>query len=263
MTVLIRQATVESTIDEASLRKDQLSRVASVSPEVLVSTSEAVTRTLRDAILQGKFGPGDRLHQGDLAAQLGVSRQPVREALRRLQSEGFVVQSRQRGMVVREFSESDIRENYRLRQLLEAEAAYLAAESIESSELRDLKDSNRAMAEALSTRDIDRFLDLNAQFHRIVRRASRMPTLVRLIDQLWVGRTVFTPLFVPGRASRSIEEHAALVAVLEERDPEQAASTMRNHIREAAAEYFDNRAEATGERTQGSSGIGVGRGFQS
>jgi len=222
--------------------------LTSVSPDMLTSVNDVVTRTIRVAILRGKFPPGHRLLQEDLAAQLGVSRQPVREALRRLQTEGLVVHAPRRGMVVREFSKDDVHENYRLRQLLESEAALLAAERIGPAQVQRLRDINQAMAGAVSTDDSDRLLELNAEFHRSIHEAARMPTLARLISQLWVGLTVFTPLFIPGRAKRSVKEHRALIAALEKHNSEEAASVMRAHIERAAAEYFGKQGQAESER---------------
>jgi DNA-binding GntR family transcriptional regulator len=147
-------------------------------------------------------------------------------------------------VVVRESTEEDIRENYYLRELLESEAAHLAAKQIRPGELQALKSLNQAISEAISRGDTSKLIELNVQFHRRVREAARMPTLVRLIDQLWVGRTIFTPLFVEGRASRSVEEHAALISALESHNSEKAAAAMREHIRRAAIESQGERAKA-------------------
>lgn len=221
--------------------KEGTTILASISAEMLSSVNDVVTRTLREAIFEGKLRQGDRLLQDDIATQLGVSRQPVREALRALQSEGLIVQVPRRGMVVKEFTEEDMRENYYLRQLLESEAARLAAGRIEPTEIQRLKAINHAMAQAISTNDAAQLLQTNADFHRIIHEAARMPTLSRLISQLWVGLTIFTPLIVPGRASRSLEEHATLISALEEHDGEKAPSLMRDHIQRAATEYFSPR----------------------
>ncbi|MBI4276853.1 MAG: GntR family transcriptional regulator [Armatimonadetes bacterium] len=220
------------------LRSSDGARLPAITPEAIVSVNDAVTRVVRDAILRGKFRPGERLVQDDLAAELKVSRQPVREALRRLESEGLIIQLPQRGFVVREYSEGDVRENYYLRQLLECEAARLAAGRILPQELEPLKAANRAMADAVSAQDASSVVERNARFHRLVHESARMPGLVRLINQLWVGLTVLTPLFISGRASRSIREHEAIIAALQAHDAEQADTAMREHIRQASEEYF-------------------------
>lgn len=221
-------------------------RLAPVTPGAVVSVSQVVTRALREAILLGRLRPGERLVQDELAAELGVSRQPVREALRCLESEGLIEPLAQRGFVVRECREEDVRENYHLRGLLESEAARLAAQRMGPRELQELRSVHRAMVEAVAGHDRDLMVELNAHFHRLVHEASRMPTLVRLINQLWAGRGVFTPLFIPGRAARSVEEHRALLEALEARDPEGAARAMAEHIRRAADDYFHGQ-QAAGE----------------
>ena len=213
-------------------------RLAPVTAEVLVSVSQAVTRALREAILQGRLRPGERLVQDELAAELGVSRQPVREALRRLESEGLIVQLPQRGFAVREQREEDIRENYHLRRLLESEAARAAARCMRPEELEQLRALYRSQELAADEGDAAALVELNEQFHRLVHEASRMPQLVRLVRQLWAGRTVFTPLFVPGRAQRSLEEHRRLLAALERGDPAGAGVAMDEHIARAAEDYF-------------------------
>ncbi|HEY8485883.1 MAG TPA: GntR family transcriptional regulator [Limnochordales bacterium] len=228
--------------------------LAPVTAETVVSVSEAVTRALREAILHGRLRPGQRLVQEELAAQLGTSRQPVREALRRLESEGLIVPLPQRGFVVREFREEDLRENYHLRQLLESEAARLAAGRMPAEALEQLREVHRSMARAVRRQDQGSVVELNARFHRLVHQASGMSQLVRLIQQLWAGRTVFTPVFVPGRAQRSVQEHQAILDALAARDGERAAQAMREHIARAAADYLQRlfhmrQAEVNGAGT--------------
>jgi DNA-binding GntR family transcriptional regulator len=202
-----------------------------------------VVRTVRDAILRGRLKAGDRLQQDKLAQQLHVSRQPVREALRRLQSEGLVVQLPQRWMAVREFSAHEILENSRIRLILEPEAARIAAERILPEEIDALRSINRTMAQMISAGDLSPVAALNAEFHHRVYEAARMPTLTRLIEQLWVGRAILTPPFIPGgRGRRTVDEHAALVRALERRSPSGAAKAMRDHIARAADEYARQRS---------------------
>lgn len=221
-------------------------------PDATASVAEAVTKILREAILTGRLQPGDRLLQVTLAEQLRVSRQPVREALQRLQDEGLLVRRMPNGVTVRKVTEDDVRENYHLRALLESEAARFAADRIQPDQINQLKILNRTMSEAAAFGDVSTLVDLNTQFHRRVHEAARMPILVRLVGQLWGGRTIFTPLFVPGRATRAVAEHDALIAALESRDSDKAASAMRDHVRRAEAEYFAQSTPAE-IRTSGSS----------
>jgi len=191
--------------------------------------------------MKGHLRPGEGLGQGELAEELQVSRQPVREALRRLESEGLVVRTTGRRFVVREYDEEDARESYYLRQLLEAEAARLAAERVLPQELGQLKGINESMAKAAATNDTQQAVELNIDFHRLIYESARMPGLTRLINQLWRGHTVFTPLAIPGRASRSVKEHQAIISALEERNSGKAAAAMRDHIERASREYFSSQ----------------------
>ncbi|HET9002029.1 MAG TPA: GntR family transcriptional regulator [bacterium] len=210
--------------------------------DALTSINDLVTRTIREAILGGKFRPGERLQQDRLATELQVSRQPVREALRRLQAEGLVVQLPQRWMAVQTFSAEAAEENYRLRSLLESEAARSAARLIRPAQIDKLEDLTRAMRAISTGKDnLSKVTDLNERFHRVVWESSHMPTLLRFLEQLWVGRTVFTPLFIPGRARRSVAEHEAIVKALKQHDAKAAGQTMHTHIARAAKEYFAGR----------------------
>ncbi len=213
-------------------------RLQPVTADAVVSISTVVTRTLREAILRGNMRPGERLIQDHLAVDLKVSRQPVRAALHQLANEGLIAQLARRSYVVREYTEEDIRENYHLRKLLESEAAALAAERIQSEELEELKALNRTMAEAASEGDASRVVELNAHWHRLIHESARTPSLARLIMQLWVGHTVFTPLFIPGRAKRSFQEHEAVIGAMADHSPRRAAVAMGEHIAHGSKEYF-------------------------
>jgi DNA-binding GntR family transcriptional regulator len=210
------------------------------------SAAQLVADVVRRRILEGALPPGTCLRQEELAAGLGVSRQPVREALQRLVMEGLLVKQPDRSVAVRRFTLDEVRENYTLRALLESAAARFAAAAITDRHLTSLRAVQEAMNRALVEGDAGLAVELNARIHRLVHEASRMPTLISLIEQLWIGLTVFTPLFVPGRGRHSREEHEAVIAALAARDPDRAEAAMRHHIESAARDYF-RYAEATSQ----------------
>jgi DNA-binding GntR family transcriptional regulator len=218
-----------------------IDRIGPVRFDEVRAVGDVVTTALREAVLAGRFEPGERLVQDQLAAALCVSRQPVREALRRLESDGLVTQLPRRGATVRKYSNADIEENYFLRKILEAEAARAAAVQMQVDELEKLAALNDAMADA---NEPSRIVEINAQFHRCIHGASKMPALARLIEQLWIGLTVFTPLLVPGRAARSVREHEVLLRAFREGDGDSAALAMREHIGSASQDYLDHRHRA-------------------
>ncbi len=209
--------------------------------DVITSLRELVARHIRKAILEGRLRPGEKLVQEDLARSLGISRQPVREALRRLEAEGLVVHQPRRGVFVRAYSPDDMREIYMLRRLLETQAARLAAERLAPADWRKLEVINEASSAAAAASDGERFVELNNAFHRTIHEGARSPRLLELIGRVWTGDPVYGPLFLPGRAARSVAEHRRIVEALRRRDPEMAAAAMLEHIANAERDYFDFR----------------------
>jgi len=141
-----------------------------------------VTDRLRMAILSGDFEPGARLQQDELAKDLGVSRMPVREALRVLQSEGLVEHRPHRGAVVVSLYPADIVEIFGIRAMLEGHAALLAADRLTEADLARLGAAYAAMADL--DHDVERWLALNHQFHTTIYAASGWPRLQSMIDAL-------------------------------------------------------------------------------
>jgi len=210
-------------------------------PPMLVSTADAVTESLREAILRGQFRPGERLLQERLAEDFGVSRQPVREALGRLETEGLVTSLLSGGCAVSEFSQEHVRENYRLRFLLEAEAASEAAVRMTTDEVDELSTVNARLGRAYESGDFSKVLELNRRFHGAIWLSSALPTLTSILDTLWATIAVAAPLLVPGRARQSVVEHDRIIRALQGRDARRAAELMGAHIRAAQADFERDR----------------------
>ena len=206
-------------------------------PERMPAVTDLAAKAIREAILAGRFRAGQRLVQADVAQMLGVSRQPVREAFRHLESEGLVVPDARGGVVVREYTAGEIAENYHLRTVLEAEAAALAAQEATYSDFEELSNLNDDIRAAVSRSDLDTVVAANFEFHERIRQSCNLALLKQLIDMLWVGYSVITPLFVPGRAARSVIEHDKVITALRQRDSQEAGSAMRQHIQAGFADY--------------------------
>lgn len=192
---------------------------------------------IRDRIFAGEFEPRAHLKEQDLAARIGVSRTPVRDALRRLTGEGLVVAERDRGTYVAEFSRAEIDEIFQLRAALEAYGAAHAAQRMEPTALAHLE-SLAAKMESLSRRRgadaFARFSVLNNDFHRSILRAARSPRLESLLDPL-----ISIPVFLlkhfnwrPEQVDieRSNIEHRELIEALRVRDSVWARTRMHAHI---------------------------------
>jgi DNA-binding GntR family transcriptional regulator len=192
---------------------------------------------IRDRIFAGEFAPRQHLKEQDLAERIGVSRSPVRDALRRLSGEGLVVTERDRGTYVAEFSRAEIDEIFQLRAALEAYGAAHAAQRIEASALKHLESLATKM-ESLSRKSgadaFARFSVLNNDFHCTILKAARSPRLESLLEPL-----ISIPVFLlkhfnwrPEQVDieRSNVEHRELIDALRVRDPVWARTRMHAHI---------------------------------
>jgi DNA-binding GntR family transcriptional regulator len=210
---------------------------------------DAVYRAVHTSISEGTVAAGTRLVEQDMANEMGVSRTPVREALRRLESEGMLKSEPHRGFVVVDFLEEALTV-YAIRQALEGIAARMAAEKITVPELRELAELARQMEELCETgrpEDIERVGQLNLDFHSKINQIAGSAQLNRFISQV-------TPAFLvvkvvqnydeEGRR-RSLQEHHELLQALWNRDGKLAESLVLEHLEHGKPEIvrldFQNR----------------------
>jgi DNA-binding GntR family transcriptional regulator len=192
-----------------------------------------VYEALRKAIIEGRLARDERLVQDDLATQFGTSRIPVRDALKRLETEGLVTLDERGSYVVSYFGSEDVEEIYGLRLLLEPYAAGKALDCMTASDLEELESIAQEMKEAAALKDIERYVQLNQTFHLSLYELSRQRRLVRLIQSLWSGLMPLTPMAVPGQLERSAREHEAIMRALQDRRRDSVESLMRDHIEHA------------------------------
>ncbi len=187
---------------------------------------------LRRAILEGGLLPGQRLVETDLARMFGVGRAAIRTALARLEQEGVVERSPNRGARVRLLSEEEAVEILEARAALEYLAARYAALRARPEDVRELRSLLREMAACARRGDSLRYSECNGRFHQALVRASRHATAGRLLDSLraQMVRYQYRTVLAPGRLPRSLEEHRAIVAAVAARDPEAAEVAMRAHL---------------------------------
>jgi GntR family transcriptional regulator, rspAB operon transcriptional repressor len=191
-----------------------------------------VHRALRDDIVAGRWAQGAPLDEVALAETFGVSRTPVREALRRLQSEGLLVAGARRQLFVVDLSESHRREVALLRDALEGTAAAEACRLREPDDIDELRLAIIRQRRAATAGDAETFLGLDETFHRRLAAVARMPTLSMLLDQL--GPFVrLARIAVPtdaGHMTDLIAEHEHLVDLLERQDADALRSALGSHI---------------------------------
>lgn len=193
---------------------------------------EVVCETLREAIVGGVLKPGERLMEIQLAEELGVSRTPVREAIRKLELEGFVIMIPRRGTYVADLSIKDINEVFEVRTALDVLAAGLAAERITDDELEKMERLLVHIGEYIEKGDMDKIVEADSQFHDILYQATRNDRLVQIINNLREQLTRFRSISMayPGRLKNTLEEHSRLVEALAARDHQLAERLATEHM---------------------------------
>ncbi|PXY24646.1 GntR family transcriptional regulator [Prauserella muralis] len=191
------------------------------------SKSDIVCAMLRELIISGEIAPSEPLRQRDLAARFGVSQTPVREALRRLESEGLVVNDPHRGATVRESRSGVVEDNAQIRAALESLGARLAARAITEEQVATLRRLNEQI-KTLAEDDDERYATLNREFHFTIYESAASPMLLSMMRLLWQAMPAGP---VVTRSHReSARQHDELVDALAARDAEQAAAITAKHI---------------------------------
>lgn len=190
-------------------------------------------RLLLEAIESGELSPGTRLRETELAKRFGVSRTPVREALKQLEAQGLARHEANRGMVIPTLDNDEVNELYVIREVLEGTAARLAAQHATDVEIAILQDMVAADQENLD--DVETLLATNRAFHRRLTLASHNRYLIAQMEHmkqflLLLGTTTLAD---PARRTAAVAEHARLVEALVARDTKKAEELARAHINAA------------------------------
>jgi len=203
-----------------------------MSDELDEPQGQAAYRRLLDEIRRGELPPGARLRETELAERLGISRTPVREAIRLLEADQLVSHQPRLGATVRRLDHGEVVELYEMRAVLEGTAARLAARSAAMVEIEELAGLNAAMAAAGSP---EAARDLNRQFHQALQQAARNRFLGRSMAAIQKTLLILGPttLTDPARAAEVVAEHAEVLTAVAGRDGPRAEAAMRGHIEAA------------------------------
>ena len=193
--------------------------------------NQAVYEALRKGIIAGKLKPGQKIIMSDVAKELGLSDIPVREAIRRLESDGLVTFTPHLGAVVSKIDEHDFIETYLIRIELESLATRLAVPHIKSEDILFLVNKNKEMAKALHKNQYEKIGAINKDFHLRIYHAAPYSFLNQLIASLWerLERTQSVFAFVPERAGASVLEHEKIIETLKKRDGKLSEKLMKEH----------------------------------
>lgn len=200
-----------------------------------VPLRDQVLVALRRRIINGDYPPGERLTEDRLAEDFGVSRNPVREALRVVQAEGFVVMVPRRGAVVAMPDLSTVTDMFVVRERLETLAARLAAERATAADVADLRALLDAAREATERSDFSRVADLNSELHLRVIEVSGNQWLSSIATGLYFHAHWVFRMGGAHRAPHSWSEHIRLVDAIEAGDPDGAEEAARSHVAAASS----------------------------
>jgi DNA-binding GntR family transcriptional regulator len=205
---------------------------------------DQVYDALERLIIEGTLAPGERLTEGELAGRLGVSRNPVREALNGLSRAGWVELRPRHGAYVRRRTAQEGDEFFHVRRMLEIESARLAATRVTPDAVAELEKLLAEGRDALESRDSGALLQANSRFHAAVVALAGNSVLAELLGRLDKRlRWYFKPVVVT-RAPDSWQEHTDLVEAIAANDPDRAAGVMRVHTEGTRLAYISQAEEA-------------------
>ncbi len=194
--------------------------------------------SLKEAILAFRLKPDDNIVENELAHQLGISKTPVRDALLRLEKEGFIEKIPYKGYYVTPITQESIRDMFEIRAVLEGLAARLAAHLMSAENIQHAHDLVAELARAIAAGDIKQAAVINRQFHELIITSSGNEHLRAILSNLddHIQRYRTLSNYQSGRLEKSVDEHQAILAALQARQPDQAEQAARSHIASVVAD---------------------------
>ncbi len=193
---------------------------------------DVVFNTLRQAILRGELEPGERLPEIQLADKLGVSRTPIREAIRKLELEGLVIMIPRKGAVVAEITEKSLRDVLEVRRALEELSVKLACEKIQEEEIEALKVAAKEFEDALKTGDVTAYAEADVKFHDIIYHTTDNERLIQLLNNLSEQMYRYRVEYLKREDSHEtlLAEHQYIIEMLKKRDVKRAVEAVCTHV---------------------------------
>jgi DNA-binding GntR family transcriptional regulator len=190
--------------------------------------------SIRKEIVSRNFPPGMKLSEQILCNRWNVSRTPIREALRHLESEGFISSSKHKGFVVTSVSMHDVEQIYTIMMNLDSLAGRLATPTLanDPEKLENLERLCQEMKDLCEKRDIEGYTKKNLEFHSIIFRSSENSWLINILENLHshTNRFILNTLYIPHRIEKSVEEHLDILHCIEQRDKRQAGKAISAHF---------------------------------
>lgn len=202
---------------------------------------DIVFKTLREAIITGDLRPGERLTEIKLANDLGVSRTPVREAIRKLELEGLVIMTTRKGAEVAPINARDLREVLEIRRSLESLACELACKNITSEDIEALEKINESISTAVNLDDIEEITKKDVEFHEAIYSTTKNSRLVHMLHQLkeHIFRYRFEYIKDMKNKATIVEEHKKIIECIAQKNAKSACKEIERHI-EVQEKYILN-----------------------
>ena len=202
---------------------------------------DVVFNTLRQAILRGELKPGERLMEIQLANKLGVSRTPIREAIRKLELEGLVLMIPRRGAEVAEITEKSLRDVLEVRGALEELAVKLACQKITDAEILELRAAEKEFELALKSGDVTKYAEADVKFHDVIYHATNNQRLIQLLfnlrEQMYRYRVEY--LKRQDAHGNLLAEHKQIIETIAARDMDAAVDAVCQHIDNQVSAVID------------------------
>lgn len=213
---------------------------------------EKILETIREAILRGSLRAGEKVAEPELAERFGISRTPIREAFRQLESEGYLTVIPRKGAVVTSLSERDVEEFYAIKSILEGYAAQMAAVKLSDKEIERLETINERLAQLAREGDVKTFFRVHSEFHDLFIKAAGNDKLLELINQLMMkfNRLRMASLSLPGRMEISVQEHRKIIEAFKEHDADKADKLVSKSAAYGGQVLIQSMAREEGRRTE-------------
>ena len=194
--------------------------------------SEDIAESIKAAIIKGKFKPGEKISEGELAESMGISRTPLREAFRKLENEGFIEIIPRKGAVVTEIDAQEVYDLYEIKSTLEGLAARLAAVNMQDKDLEKLENVNEELKELIDQNDLEAFYKAHTRFHEGFVKLSGNRRLNQIISNLndHFKRFGIVSLTLPGQYESAIKQHEEIIQAFRKGNEKLVEERVKNNV---------------------------------
>ena len=194
--------------------------------------SEDIADSIKAAIIKGKFKPGEKISEGDLAESMGISRTPLREAFRKLENEGFIEIIPRKGAVVTGISLREVNDLYEIKSTLEGLAARLASANMKDKDIKKLEKINDELKDHIDRNDLEAFYRAHTKFHEVFVKLSENRRLIRMISNLndHFKRFGIVSMTLPGQYESAIKQHEGIIRAFKSGDEKVVEEKVRTNV---------------------------------